>query len=290
MYQEDLYYKCVKTPYGVLSVDNIRIAFEVHPRYLPMIAQFFNDYSRIDIEKYPESFKMGSYRHMWTVRYSADASMSVGLDNNGSNAMEDARKGYLDFNPNKVGFFDRFWRDYDTLKQWCVFEVKRCDIAYDVPIERSLVRLYKDKRKYKIDCQSVSDFTEYLGQRNKTGYIKVYNKQVESKLDVPLTRIELTCGFDAMEYMRFFPPVYVIQNGKQISLDVAKLNENEKTILSLAMQVLGLGGNPFQAFKQIQRPEKRKKLIELMPVEPLPLPDSVCVLDLLSHMKEVLRI
>lgn len=292
MYQEELYYKCVKTPDGsILSVDNLRIAFEVHPRYLQHVADFFNDSTRIDIEKYPQNFKMGSYRHLWTVRYTPTATMTVGLEFNGKSAVEDRLKGYLDFNPNKVGKFERFWRDYDLLHQWAVFEIKRCDIAYDIPVKREKIRLIKDRRKYRIDSKSISDFTEYIGERNKTGFVKVYNKQIESDLDVPLTRIEVTCKFDEIEYLRHFPLVYKInENGKQTSLNDAKLNENEQVIVSLALDLLGLRGDPFQALKLIQRPEKRKKLIEFLPVEPLPLPDVSNVHQLIHMYGGVLQL
>lgn len=290
MYQEDLYYKCVKSECGVLSIDNIRIAFDVHPKYLQYVADFFNKSSRIDIEKYPENFRMGNYRHLWTIRYSSTASMTVGLEKNGNCAVEDRCKGYLDFNPNKVGVFEQFWRDYDTLKQWSYFEVKRCDIAYDIPIPRERVRLYKDKRKYRIDSLSIKNFTEYLGQRNKEAFVKVYNKQIESDLDVALTRIEVTCKFDLNSYICYFPKVYVVQECKQITLDDPQLKDTEKVILTMACDLLGLGGDPFQPLSLLRRPEKRKKLIELLPVEPLPLPNVDDTHQLLTKYEEVLRL
>ena len=290
MYKEELYYICVKTDTGILSIDNIRIAFEAHERYLHYIADFFSQITRIDIEKYPESSKLGSYRHLWTIRYTPDASMTIGLEFNGTNHQEDRLKGYLDFNPNKVGRIEQFWRDYDTLKQWCIFDIKRCDIAYDVPIHRERVRMVKDRRKYRIDSKSLQDFTEYLGQRNKEGFVKVYNKQIESDLDEPLTRIEVTCKFDITSYFCMFPKVYVINDGKQITIDDPKLNDYDKVILTMACDLLGLGGDPFQALMLFQRPDKRKKLVELMPVEPLPLPFVDVVHQLVTKYEEVLKL
>ena len=52
--------------------------------------------------------------------------------------------------------------------------------------------LVKDRRMY-IERRHGAEFTQYLGAKSsRVGRVKLYNKQAESNLDYPLTRLELT--------------------------------------------------------------------------------------------------
>ena len=104
--------------------------------------------------------------------------------------------GIIEFNPNKVMVYPRFRELFNLLRSSSmVWDILRYDLACDIPIERSMVYTFKDQRKYSLIYNSNSDKTEYLGARNHHGFVKVYNKQLESKLDSPLTRIELTLSY-----------------------------------------------------------------------------------------------
>ncbi len=91
-------------------------------------------------------------------------------------------------NPNKHMDSEVMKRVLPFLQEWCTdgFLV-RWDYAVDVPVapsEISVIGSRKEKGLYK--------GTRYYGQRHKHGYLKIYDKQKEQKLETPLTRIEYT--------------------------------------------------------------------------------------------------
>lgn len=221
------------------SCDNLRLAFECSEKGLPSLVHWFSTMPQV---QYYQSFKDYSYKHLFVFGMKG-LSFSVGLSLNG-NAKADAYKGFLDINPNKilgnVCFAGGFVRadeitpfDEDTEKCFCFYlrhqlaalfsdvirqlklcclsiSVRRFDFAVDVPYPRNEVQLLKDQRNYYLFSRSALDFTEYLGQADAGGRVKVYNKQIESELDYPLTRIEVTC--DSFDYQRFsdkWPKVYL---------------------------------------------------------------------------------
>lgn len=210
------------------SCDNLRLAFECSEKGLGSLTRWFNTMPQI---QYYQSFKDYTYKHLF-VFGTKGLSFSVGLSLNG-NAKADVYKGFVDINPNKilgnVCFAGGFVRadeitpfDEDIEKCFCFYlrhqlaalfsdvmrqlklcclsiSVKRFDFAVDVPYPRNEVQLLKDKRNYYLFSHSALDFTEYLGQVDSGGRVKVYNKQIESELDYPLTRIEVTC--DSFDYL-----------------------------------------------------------------------------------------
>lgn len=98
----------------------------------------------------------------------------------------------IDFNPNKCMHFDKFriivsqlfyicqnFKGYNCIND--VF-VKRYDFAIDIPCERrnfSVVWHGKGAKKYELIQTTIDDKTEYFGERNAVGRIKVYNKSLE---------------------------------------------------------------------------------------------------------------
>lgn len=87
---------------------------------------------------------------------------------------------------------------------------------------------------YRIDINSINmkDCTEYLGTRNTNGFVKLYNKQIESKLDKPLTRLEIT--LDRLDYENFVKQLPKVYYPKKISVfDLQELNDTEKVLCVL---------------------------------------------------------
>lgn len=123
----------------------------------------------------------------------------------------DMTRGFVEFNPNKLADESEFWRVLGKLPgyvQKC--EVARYDLATDVKVPRGLVRLAKDRRMYQLNVSKST--TEYLGRRDAAGFVKVYDKQAESGLADPLTRVELTCdgGWTVEQVGQRWPLVYGI--------------------------------------------------------------------------------
>lgn len=238
------------------SVDNVRLDLEfLSPK---QVENFLVQIHALPGYQYYMSLKDFAYRHLFVFGVKG-FSFSLGVDFNGSKNT-DVVKGFLDFNPNKIlgdvvfghGFIKSVHNPFgddgisykdlaetlsDLFKQVLTYlgmttlhmHVKRWDLACDVPVTRSDVQLFKDRRKYAQFYMSSEDFTEYLGQSDSAGRVKVYNKRLESGLDYDLTRIELTLdSFGYSDLLHWFPEVY--------KTDVIPL-DSDKIIVGLLREV-----------------------------------------------------
>ena len=110
----------------------------------------------------------------------------------------------------------------------------RFDLAIDLPVARDKVYLIKDKRLYEEYSYSAINKTQYLGVRNNHGRVKVYNKALEQKLDIDLTRIEITIDWDKFTYgeVKKILPSFYILDSFQFTID---LSGTDKVILVAVM-------------------------------------------------------
>ena len=186
-----------------------------------------------------------SYRNMFKIRTN-EYSFAMAIGFNGSSASKN--NGWIEFNPNKCKgeFFDKFimmLKDYTSTRK-----VSRFDLAIDIPIPRYLVRIHKDQRNYQY-IHSQSSETEYLGRRNNPGFIKLYDKKVESKLDYDLTRLEITADLEDIN----FPTVKILP--LQEKFEFGQISTTDKVLIRLLKEV----DNPGM-FLQDLKYEKRKKI------------------------------
>lgn len=255
--------------YLFMSCDMMRIKFNMSDSGLQNFNKYINlleiKNGNLFIKKY-FNISPFKYRNLLAIQdTNTKHSFSLGLVYNDLN--KTTNDCFIEFNPNKcinetnTGLLQPF---LDYIKQHgSHIELVRYDIAIDIPIEREFVSLDKDMRKYtklwvtdietnytqivsdmekkqihyKIDVKSksLSNCTEYLGQRNKSGFVKLYNKQIESDLDKPTTRLEIT--LDSISYDKFIqvlPNISIYKNVSQADLD--SLNDTEKVLLKLLQQ------------------------------------------------------
>ena len=235
------YYMPVYDGSNIVSCDMLRIEFEVSKNNLEAFQSAMqgklNQYNCLC--EYYSSFRDFQYRHLFRFGLKG-CSFVVGFSFNGTKS-EQNRKGFIEFNPNKVlstvvlddgvidvdGFLKLRRNDscpfYNCEDETSTFDmvrdcfvdvfnfilnnfaihkkIKRFDIAIDIAVSRDSVQLLKDKRKYTQFMNSKFDFTEYLGSGSSGGRVKVYNKTIESMLDYDLTRIEVTS--DELDYFNF---------------------------------------------------------------------------------------
>ena len=177
---------------GVYSCDKVQLVYrlrfgEGQERLDQMARQGWFEYDHW------ESRKFGTYRNQFSVKCGADGKLSywlgVGMVAYGKSRPSDTAK--LEFNPNKVGdersllwLLRQLW-SRAKLREGC--EVKQWDLACDWPEPREWYSLRKDARLYEEVMRSKADRTQYLGERNKPGRCKLYNKQAESGLASPLS-------------------------------------------------------------------------------------------------------
>lgn len=164
-----------------------------------------------------ESTQANAWRYVWSYAM-GNSSVSLGIGWNQSNGKIRMDKGYLKFNPNKVAGT----RELELLVRKVArfshrIELAHYDVAVDIPCARENVRMRKDRRGYEY-IDKGRGITEYLGDRNKPGRVKLYDKtRKEGLQDGDWTRLELTVAgdWDAETVLGKFPDVYAWKTAGQ---------------------------------------------------------------------------
>lgn len=213
---------------SVYSLDNLRLKFSADN--IEKICFSLDTWGDLYyVETYNAGNRIGAYRFVW-VWDKADAVYDGMDEDDGTEGVKISAGfglvratgkidpvGFVDFNPNKC---DKKAKRllYRLMALGCDFELSRFDLAIDYPVKRDEVRMMKDRRKY--ECIISNGMTEYLGQRNNPGRVKVYDKTAESGLDRKLTRVELTCSgkWDVMGILDSLPRVYMYSSPKWLNL------------------------------------------------------------------------
>jgi len=173
--------------------------FDERAEKLPLICEYQSWVARV---------KPGGWRCLHTFVF-GESSATVGIGLMGKSCSIDMSVGFLEFNPNKLADSAEFLKLLDVLSGYVSdASLVRYDLAVDLRTPRRDYRLAKDGRKY--SCELSGSLTEYLGRRNAGGFVKVYDKQAESGLPSPLTRVELTCdgSWSVQKVSEKWPCVY----------------------------------------------------------------------------------
>lgn len=216
------------------------------------------------VNVYTQMCGFGKYNKLYTIHPKHDMdttiTLGIGLLNDRSTQLD----GFLEFNPNKTYGEELEWL-LRYLNAHCqLIEIKRYDIALDIPVMPRDVSLHRDNRKYALQSPSAENRnhdTEYLGVRNTPGFFKKYNKAYEREqasqqykrkhpdLEEPgteiqgeLTRLELTAEtLDYKEFIKQFPKCDLKHQEKQASLTPmiehiekkSQLSQNDRVLLEL---------------------------------------------------------
>ncbi|MBE5944315.1 MAG: hypothetical protein E7258_05290 [Lachnospiraceae bacterium] len=232
------YYSPVSDGDITYSCDMLRIKFYINA----LKTQSFLDwFSRADLKygfyyDYYRSTKIGSYKLLFACSYTnydvygRESTFTLGFGLNEASRVYGANC-MIEFNPNKNDMkFMRKLLEYIAMFvdmiEGKVFHLMRYDLAVDIPVRRENVLLLKQgKREYHRIIGS--SLTEYVGKRNSNGFVKVYDKAVESSLDTDLTRIEITC--DSLDTYPL-PSVHILQD---IEDDFSDLNSTDIVLVNL---------------------------------------------------------
>lgn len=157
----------------------------------------------------------------------------------------------LEINPNK--HYDKpVFKDLQKIiNRFCISGMlKKYDYAIDIPCKISDIKVFNTRKE-----PGLHKGTRYYGQRSRDGFVKIYDKTKESKLDYSLTRVEHT--FDMIRQSgkeKSFTPFHVLQSGTAESSE--ELSKNDMLILNLCMR-LSLNNLEFEDL--LQGLDKRKK-------------------------------
>lgn len=186
-----------------------------------------------------DSYKPGTFREQTSIRLKEGTSFWIGVGLNGKKIETDRCRA--EFNPNKVGYDPVFVR---LLQYLCnrtsasQRKVVRFDLAIDIPVAREHCFLVKDRRLY-IERRHGQEFTQYLGAKSSAvGRVKLYNKAIESNLDYPLTRLELTLDPATPFEKVSFPAVYYMDSPSLV-IDDVRVTDTERFILNAILNGYG---------------------------------------------------
>lgn len=276
------YYKEQKDPKGyIYSCDMLRLNFEMRSDCIDMYNAYLENPIRTDITSFPQCFQPYKYRYMYSIDYGEKyGKLALGMVFNGSTS--DKYRCFMEFNPNKCMNNSQCEKDIQwLLLNASVAEVARWDLAIDIPVERGLCELRKDKRKYGFEMKSPEDKTEYLGVRNKAGRVKLYNKTIESCLSYDLTRLEITVDSLHLSEVKTHIPEVLVRTA-QTSLHFDELDKTDKLLVKLLREC----PTPSLYMKELHY-RKRKK------IEPFVIGgdtrlalDDTCIYAIISELRQ----
>ena len=191
-----------------------------------------------------KSTKPGTFQEQYLIKLSSEKSFWLG---HGLIATGIASERWrLEFNPNKVADHEIFKTVHGLLLKFCrqpLTRIARFDLAIDIPVDRSMCFLVKDRRLY-IERRHGTEFTQYLGSKSSSvGRVKLYNKAAESKLDYPLTRLELTLDPRTPYEEVNFPTVFAINSNLTDQGNELRITETDRFILNALLHGVGMLGD-----------------------------------------------
>ena len=260
------YYEEIKLDNGyIYSCDMIRLNLRFKDNvqeYLDWLSRYNMCGDGIDVKLF-RSLNEFTYRNMLRIKGDG-CSFVIGIGFNGGQDVRD--KGFIEFNPNKCRGQTVFEHIYSNLLDYIYSaEVARFDFAIDIPVPRYLCKLKKDGRNYQYIVTSGGE-SEYLGRRNELGFVKLYDKTKEAKLDYDLTRLEITASKDVLN----MPEVMILPYQNKIQTN---LSSTDKVLVELLKNV----DNPAIYLRKLKY-EKRKKIEQY-------LAEDTVHLDYISYSK-----
>ena len=235
------YFHEIKTDNFTCSVDMISIKATLkHGKLADLVDRFTNRIAMWNGRPYMSTVP-NKYHFMFSIPYDHEGlktkcSMQIMI---GQNEFKGTIKDNIKivFNPNKVLSSYNSRKDYAFTDLAACFEymeniqVSSFDLALDFPLKRSDVttmpcwnRAYQRKNgetvlsvEDGIAIMNADDYTQYVGKHQDHGFLKIYNKAIESGLEEDITRVEYTIKPDEIKDT-IWTPVYYNPIGSQMEI------------------------------------------------------------------------
>lgn len=160
----------------------------------------------------------------------------------------------LEINPNKHAKKPIFEDLLKFLKENCGdCTLKKYDLAIDIQCKLKDIEVFGSRKE-----PGLYKGTRTFGQRNKDGYLKIYDKAKEQGLEGDLTRIEYTLVYDKGKKAKEgfnFQDVYIRSNEKSID----KISSSNDVIIKLVNMCIANNLNPLPLLDDLN--SRRKKQI-----------------------------
>lgn len=127
--------------------------------------------------------------------------------------------------------------------------IDKFDYAVDIPVKPDNVVVLNTRKML-----GLNRGTRYYGASHQHGFVKIYNKTKESKLDYDLTRFETTLKAD-----KPFSSVDIAVTGKAVEDDDTELTPTLKMYLDMLSEIKMLGGD-IDKFLNRLNPRTRAKI------------------------------
>lgn len=246
MYNIDIYNTKIEDNNMVYSIDNIRLKTYINYQDFKNIENYFNIYYSKNIKRFWLSDKKSCFHYNYNIEIEKGKSFIFQfMHNTESINYNDINKLYnftIEFNPNKLKNNSLIMYILNNFSRWYI---RSFDLAIDIPINiLDILFDKKIKRNYKIFSSGGDNLTYYIGTKEKDGSIKIYNKKIESKLNIVgnLTRIEITRRYDDFDILgiknydygeKFLPCVFL----NQYIFSFSDITTKDKTIMALLYAV-----------------------------------------------------
>ena len=200
MYDLDIYN--TKTIFNnmVYSIDKIRLKTYITGFEFSKIEGFFNNFHKDKIKRFWISDKKSSFHFNYNIEIEEGKSFIFQFMHNSESINfknEILRYNFsIEFNPNKIKDNNLLLYILNSFSNWFL---RSFDLAIDIPINILDILIDKSKkRSYKCFSSGSDNITYYLGTKERDGNVKIYNKKIESNLNIvgSLTRVEITRKYD----------------------------------------------------------------------------------------------
>ena len=268
MYKLDIYNTKVENNNMIYSVDKIRLKTYINYQQFKDLESYIRIYFNDTIKKFWLSDKKNSFHYNYNIEVGENKSFifqfmhnteTINYDN-----IEQKYNFTIEFNPNKLR--DNFLIIY-ILTSFSNWLLRSFDLAIDVPINiLDIIIDKKTKRNLKMFSSGGDNVTYYVGSKEKDGSIKIYNKKIESNLNIVgyLTRFEITRKYEDLTLLtmssydfgnQFFPQIYL----NQYVFSFSDITTKDKTLMALLYAVQS--GYPLNNLSRRYK-EKIEELLE----------------------------
>lgn len=264
----DIYNKKIEHNNMIYSIDKIRLKTYICYSEFKELEFFIKTFYSDNIKKFWISDKINAFHYNYNIEREEGKSFYFSFMHNSEDInFNKDNKNYnftIEFNPNKLRDDILILHILHSFPNWLL---RSFDLAIDIPINILDIIIDKSlKRKINLVSYGGDNLTYYLGSKDNDGSLKIYNKKVESNLNIVghLTRIEITRKYDDFDLKgiksfkfgnKFLPNIYL----NQYVFSFSDITKKDKTLLALLYAVQS--GFPINDLSRVYK-DKIKKLLE----------------------------